>query len=496
MPPPTVDRQGAARSLARAQRRRRGRSAPSGRPATGVAVQVQLSSRSPPGERRSARSTAARSRTRACYAHTIADEIHQQQRGLRGVARTKLTFSSDRDGERMKGPVGDRDIKEIYIADYDGANQRRVTVTQVAEHHAGLVARRPVDRLHVLPRAAIQDIFVSFIHQGALRRCRPTAARRSRTGCRPGRPTARKIAFTSNRDGNPEIYVMNRDGSGLRRHDEQPGDRRHADLVADRQPDRVHVGPHRQPADLHHERRRHRASSKITSESYCDRPTWSPAPFNEIAYASRTGAGFDIKMYSFANRESARDHRRHRQQREPGVRAQRPAHRVHVDARRQAADLHDRARRQRPAADHARGQQRVSRTGRDRSGASAIASAGATSGRLDAEMRDKRYACCCTRDGDRRGRRVRQEEAAGRAAAAAAAARRPRRAARPPAPPEPVPETTPIPPEPTIADDPLAGKRPRRHQQELAVPAGVLRARQFRGRPAPASRRSTPTPRS
>ena len=29
-------------------------------------------------------------------------------------------------------------------------------------------------------------------------------------------------------------------------------------------------------------------------------------PFNEIAYASRSGAGFDIRLYSFANRESTR----------------------------------------------------------------------------------------------------------------------------------------------------------------------------------------------
>ena len=35
---------------------------------------------------------------------------------------------------------------------------------------------------------------------------------------------------------------------------------------------------------------------KITSEGYADRPTWSPAPFNEIAYASRSGPGFDIKV--------------------------------------------------------------------------------------------------------------------------------------------------------------------------------------------------------
>jgi TolB protein len=39
---------------------------------------------------------------------------------------------------------------------------------------------------------------------------------------------------------------------------------------------------------------------KITSESYCDRPTWSPAPFNEIAYAARTGPGYDIKIYDLA----------------------------------------------------------------------------------------------------------------------------------------------------------------------------------------------------
>ena len=36
------------------------------------------------------------------FAHGIADEIHKQQRNLRGVARTKLAFSSDRDGARWR----------------------------------------------------------------------------------------------------------------------------------------------------------------------------------------------------------------------------------------------------------------------------------------------------------------------------------------------------------------------------------------------------------
>jgi len=51
------------------------------------------------------------------FAHTIADDVHKQQRNLNGVARSKLTFASDRDGEKIKGPIEERSIKEIYISD-------------------------------------------------------------------------------------------------------------------------------------------------------------------------------------------------------------------------------------------------------------------------------------------------------------------------------------------------------------------------------------------
>ena len=62
------------------------------------------------------------------YAHMAADEIYQTQRALKGVAETKLTFVSDRDGEAIGGTVERRDVKEVYIADYDGERQQRVTV--------------------------------------------------------------------------------------------------------------------------------------------------------------------------------------------------------------------------------------------------------------------------------------------------------------------------------------------------------------------------------
>ena len=71
-------------------------------------------------------------------------------------------------------------------------------------------------------------------------------------------PTGNQLAFTSDRTGAQQIYVIGADGTGLRR---------------------------------------------LTYESYCSRPTWSPEPYNEIAYASQTGPGFDIKVLDLATNE-------------------------------------------------------------------------------------------------------------------------------------------------------------------------------------------------
>ena len=93
-----------------------------GHPRRGPAVQRAQSRQSAFARRvqRLGRQPRASLRTRS------SDEIHQQQRALRGVARTKLTFNSDRDRRTDGEPVENRGVKEIYIADYDGENQRRV----------------------------------------------------------------------------------------------------------------------------------------------------------------------------------------------------------------------------------------------------------------------------------------------------------------------------------------------------------------------------------
>ena len=237
------------------------------------------------------------------YAHTAADEIYKQWIGLDAVARTKLTFSSDRDGERMKGPAGDREIKEVYIADYDGANPRRVTATHTL-NITPVWAPDGRSIAYTSYRRGYQDIFVSYIYEGRMET--PANGSWSKQNYLPVfSPDGTKIAFTSTRDGNPEIYVMNRDGSAVRRLTNNPA----IDVTPTWAPSGNQIAwtsdrtgnpqVYVMNADGTGQRRR-------TTGGYCDRPTWSPDPFNEIAYAMRTGGGFDIMVYSFATGEAKR----------------------------------------------------------------------------------------------------------------------------------------------------------------------------------------------
>jgi TolB protein len=237
---------------------------------------------------------------RRLYAHTIADDLHRQQRGLRGVARTRLTFNSDRSGERLAGTVESRSVREVFIADYDGENQRQVTANRSLNINS---TWSPDGRsiVYASYRRGAPNIFVANIYQGTSEELTKDA---SNNFLPVFSPDGTRIAFTSTRDGagNSELYVMNRDGSSVRRITNHP--------AAD-------TSPTWSPSGSQIAFTSDRASGpqiyivsadglgtpqRISPEAYADRATWSPAPFNEIAYTARTGVGNDLKVIDLATR--------------------------------------------------------------------------------------------------------------------------------------------------------------------------------------------------
>ena len=117
----------------------------------------------------------------------------------------------------MAGTVENSQVKEIYFADYDGANQRRVTVSrQLNLNPSWSPDARALAYTTYRPNP---DVFVSLIYQGVLQN--PTKG--VGTNYLPVfSPDGKQIAFMSGRDGNTEIYAMNVDGSNLRRLTNHP----------------------------------------------------------------------------------------------------------------------------------------------------------------------------------------------------------------------------------------------------------------------------------
>jgi TolB protein len=235
------------------------------------------------------------------YSHVAADEIYQSQRALKGVAESKLTFVSDRDGERMTGTVEKRDVKEIYISDYDGDRQTRVTVGRTLN-----VFPRwsPNGRsiAYTSYRRGAPNIFVSNIYEATMEE----VTKGNNENWLPAwSPDGTRLCFASPREGKgyTNLYVVNRDGSGLRKLTDHPS---------------INTSPTWSPSGTQIAFTSDRTGAPqiyvigadglgqaqriTTSEVYADKPTWSSLPYNEIAYTAKTGPGNDIKVIDMASR--------------------------------------------------------------------------------------------------------------------------------------------------------------------------------------------------
>ncbi|MBV8200623.1 MAG: Tol-Pal system beta propeller repeat protein TolB [Acidobacteria bacterium] len=181
-------------------------------------------------------------------AHTFADEVVRYLTGSPGIAMSSIAFTSDRTGEGRK---------EIFIMDYDGHNQRRITnhrstsmspawspsgdaiaYTSFLNGYPGIyLADLAAGRKRALVTSGSLNITPSFSPDGSqiafarslegnieIFTCDRSGGSLRRLTNSPAidtnpawSPKGNMIAFTSSRAGNPHIYIMDAEGANQRR---------------------------------------------------------------------------------------------------------------------------------------------------------------------------------------------------------------------------------------------------------------------------------------
>jgi TolB protein len=228
-------------------------------------------------------------------AHQASDDIVGLTQN-RGVARTKIAFTSDRDSTKEKRS------KELYIVDYDGFNPRRVTVNQSLNI---LPNWSPDGRslAYVSYRLGSPEIFIASIFEG--KSTNLTAGKTGQAFAPSWSPDGKRIAYASPKSGNMEIWVANADGSDAKRLTNSSG----SDTAPCWSPTGQEIAftssrsgtPQIWVMDTEGLNVRRLS----TVGNWNDAPAWNPSKqYSEIAYTSRLEtAGFEIAVVDLATRQ-------------------------------------------------------------------------------------------------------------------------------------------------------------------------------------------------
>jgi TolB protein len=211
--------------------------------------------------------------------HQFSNDIVNTLTGGRGIATSTIAFVSNRSG-----------AKEIYVADYDGANQRQTTkdgtisVAPALSSDASKLA-------YTGYQSGYADIYAIDLATGSRSRILKFPGTNSGASYSP---EGDRLACMLSRDGNPELYIASANGSGARRLTRTRG----VESSPAWSPDGAEIiyssdeqgGP-----KLFRISAGGGASRLVpTGFSYCTEPSWSPDG-KKIAFTVRQG-GFAIAV--------------------------------------------------------------------------------------------------------------------------------------------------------------------------------------------------------
>ena len=216
-------------------------------------------------------------------AHKFSDDIVETLTGQNGIAASKFAFVSNRTGS-----------KEIYISDYDGANQRQITQERAISVAPALSPDK--SRLaYTGYQSGYADIYLIDLQSGART---PILKYPGTNSGASFSPDGSRVACTLSRDGNPELYIASANGSGARRLTRSRGVESSPSWSPDGS-EIVYSSDDSGGPQLYRISVAGGAPRRIsTGFNYCTEPSWSPDG-KKIAFTVRQG-GFSIAVVELA----------------------------------------------------------------------------------------------------------------------------------------------------------------------------------------------------
>jgi TolB protein len=212
-------------------------------------------------------------------AHQFADDIVETLTSHKGIANSKIAFVASRTGH-----------KEIYTADYDGANVRQLT-RDSSISVAPALAPDGSKLAYTGYQSGYADIYLIDLASGSRNRIVKFPGTNSGAAFSPD---GGQIACTLSKDGNPELYVIGARGGGARRLTRTRGVES-SPSWAPNGSQIVYSSDERGGPQLFRINAAGGSGQLIsTGYDYCTEPSWSPDG-NKIAFTVRTG-GFSIAV--------------------------------------------------------------------------------------------------------------------------------------------------------------------------------------------------------